>query len=246
VPATASIRTVPTSVVMDRDFILRNQVVERYLAGRLPLKGTQDFERFCRTHPELLDEIGLPEGITAGLRLLDAGGKPMPWEPASRPWWKHPAVSIAAALLVVVLGCLSAALGGRLAARDRTLATLRGQLASQPIEPVTTTRTVTLAPSRTAPSRRPATTLGGHAAELAELKLDMSWAPFNTYRLGIERIDQGRVAMLYNLQRDSNGDLRVAFNTSVLGPGAYQLAIEGLDWHGQPVPTAWVTVAVVH
>jgi hypothetical protein len=231
---------------MDRDFIARNQVVERYLAGRLPLKGTQDFERFCREHPGLLDEIGLLDGINAGLRLLDAGGKPMPWEPPKRQWWQHRAMPVATAITVLVLGGLGAVLGGRLEARDNTISALRGRLASQPIEPVTATRSVTLSPSRTAPSRRPAATVGGHLAELAELKLDMSWARFNSYRVGIDRIDQGRVAVLYNVQPDSNGALRVAFNTSALGPGAYQLTIDGLDWRGQAVPTAWITVAVVH
>ena len=37
---------------MDRDFIARNQIVERYLSGRLPLKGATDFERFCRENPQ--------------------------------------------------------------------------------------------------------------------------------------------------------------------------------------------------
>ena len=59
---------------MDRDFIARNQVVERYLSGRLPLKGATEFERFCRAHGELLDELGLPERVNAGLRLIVAGG----------------------------------------------------------------------------------------------------------------------------------------------------------------------------
>ena len=63
---------------MDRDFIARNQIVERYIGGRLPLKGAQDFERFCREHPELLDEIALTERISAALGLLDAVG----WETA--------------------------------------------------------------------------------------------------------------------------------------------------------------------
>ena len=51
---------------MDREFIARNQIVERYIGGRLPLKGAQDFERFCREHPELLDEIALTDRINAG------------------------------------------------------------------------------------------------------------------------------------------------------------------------------------
>ena len=32
---------------MDATFIQQNQVIERYLMGKLPLKGAQDFERFC-------------------------------------------------------------------------------------------------------------------------------------------------------------------------------------------------------
>ena len=46
---------------MDASFIERNQIIERYLAGRLPLKGVQDFERFCREHPEALVSLGLPD-----------------------------------------------------------------------------------------------------------------------------------------------------------------------------------------
>jgi len=37
--------------LMDRDFIARNQIVERYLSGKLPIKGATDFERFCREEP---------------------------------------------------------------------------------------------------------------------------------------------------------------------------------------------------
>src|ERR1700689_2669210 len=73
---------------MDREFIVRNQIVERYIGGRLPLKGAQDFERFCRDNPELLDEIALTERINAALRLLEAGGRPAPWEQPRKAWWE--------------------------------------------------------------------------------------------------------------------------------------------------------------
>src|SRR3954466_8576550 len=46
---------------MDREFIIKNQVVERYLAGRLPPKGVTDFERLIRSRPELIEELGLPD-----------------------------------------------------------------------------------------------------------------------------------------------------------------------------------------
>ena len=61
----------------------------------------------------------------------------------------------------------------------------------------------------------------------------------------IDRTDQGRVAVVGNVQRDSNGQLNVAFNTSALGPGDYQMMLEGADWRGAYEPQAWVTFTVV-
>ena len=46
---------------MDREFIIKNQIVERYLAGRLPPKGVTDFERLIRSRPQLIDELGLAD-----------------------------------------------------------------------------------------------------------------------------------------------------------------------------------------
>ena len=40
---------------MDREFIIKNQIVERYLAGRLPPKGVTDFEKLVRSRPQLID-----------------------------------------------------------------------------------------------------------------------------------------------------------------------------------------------
>ncbi|MBV8496771.1 MAG: hypothetical protein JO361_08325, partial [Gammaproteobacteria bacterium] len=95
--ATAQPPPAPTAAPMDRDFIARNQVVERYLSGRLPLKGATDFERFCHQNPQILDEIGLPERVNAGLRLLEASGKPEPWQEKPRPLWQKPQVPAALA-----------------------------------------------------------------------------------------------------------------------------------------------------
>src|SRR5262249_50309604 len=90
--ATAAERSVAPTSVMDRDFIARNQIVERYLSGKLPIRGATDFERFCHAHPELLDEIGLPQRVHTGLRLLEASGKPEPWHEAKKPFWQKPAL----------------------------------------------------------------------------------------------------------------------------------------------------------
>ena len=61
----------------------------------------------------------------------------------------------------------------------------------------------------------------------------------------IDRIDQGRVGVITNLAKDSNGHLRIALNSSALGPGNYQLTIEGLNWRADPEPDSWITIGIV-
>ena len=227
---------------MDRDFIARNQIVERYLGGRLPLKGAQDFERFCREHPELLDEIALTERISAALRLLDASGRAAPWEQRPKQWWEQLPVLIGTALLAVALAITCLVISGKQSARDRTIASLQQRLATQPLDPAKSTRPITVIPSRTGPSEHSLVTIGGSDAQMADLKIDVSWSQFTAFQITVDRVDQGRVGVLHNMQRDSNGNLHLELNSTALGPGAYQLTIEGLTWRGETVPQAWATI----
>jgi hypothetical protein len=246
-PASAALAAVADATApampMDRDFILRNQIVERYIGGRLPLKGAQEFERYCATHPELIEELGIADRVHSGLRLLDASRVALPWEPKPRRWWEHPAVLVAALALAVAALVSSAVMGSRIVERDATLNGLRVQLHDQAIDPATSTRVVRLVPSRTAPSDRDAVVLDG-GAEMADLKIDMSWSKYTAFRVTIDRKDQGRVMVLHNLLRDSNGDLNVGINTSALGPGSYQFAIEGLTLKSEAFAQAWVSVGL--
>ena len=244
--APQAIPLVPQSMPMDREFILRNQIAERYLAGRLPVRGTHDFERYCREHPELIHELGLAEKVHASLRLLEAGGIALPWEAKPRKWWEKMPVLIAAVVLAIAGGIAAMTMGGKLAARDASIAALRQRVAEQPLEPATSTRSVRLVPSRTAPSSRPALVIGGGSAQMADLRIDMSWSKFTAFRVSIDRQDQGRVAVINYLLRDSNGDLRLALNSTALGPGTYQFAIEGLTLHSNAIAQAWITVGIVH
>ncbi len=231
-------------MVMDRDFIARNQIIERYLGGRLPLKGAQDFERFCREHPQLLDEIGLLDRINSALRLLEAGGRAPPWEAPPSPWWQRGPVLIGAAVMTLTATIVALTLLGKLATRDHSVAALQRQLAVQALDPAQSTRTITILPNRSAPSPRSLLTIGGAKAEMAELKIDVSWANFTAYRVTIDRVDQGRVAILHNVLRDSSGVLHLGLNSSALGPGNYQFSIDGLTWKGEPIPVAWATITI--
>ncbi|HEX4388646.1 MAG TPA: hypothetical protein VH109_08480 [Steroidobacteraceae bacterium] len=235
-----------SSAPLDRDSIARNQIVERYLSGRLPLKGATEFEQFCARHPDILDEIGLPERVNAGLRLLEAAGKPEPWQEAPRPAWQKPQVTLALAVAVGLLGMSLAVLTGTSASKSHRITELQKQVSERPLDPATSTREIRLVPSRTGASNSPAITIGGAVAgaQLADFKIDESRSPYHIYRVTIDRADQGRVAVISNLVKDSNGHLRVALNSSALGPGNYQLTIEGLNWRGDPEPDSWITIGI--
>jgi hypothetical protein len=229
---------------MDRDFIARNQIVERYLSGRLPLKGATDFENFCKENPNVLDELGLPERVNAGLRLLEASGKPEPWQEKSPRFWSRPQFVLGLVAAVVLLGVGLAVTASSVSIKEQRIAKLEKQAADRPLEPATNTRVIRLVPSHEGASNTPAVTIGGGAAQLVDFKIDETRSAYKTFRITIDRIDQGRVAVLHNLVKDSNGHLRIALNSSALGPGNYQLAIEGLSWRGDPEPDSWVTIGI--
>jgi hypothetical protein len=217
---------------MDADFIQRNQIIERYLSGRLPARGAQDFEQFCRANPQAITGLGLAEQINAGLRLLEAAGRDDPWAPPPLAFWQKPrfiaGLTAAAGLLLIGAGVLWYGTGQQ----RHHISTLQAQLATRPLQPVTTTRALTLTPVRGDATPGNAATLGRDRTELADLKIDVSWSRFTTFRLTVDQVDHGRVMVLGNLQRDSSGHLRVGLNSSALRPGRYTARIEGLDRRG--------------
>jgi hypothetical protein len=229
---------------MDRDFIARNQIVERYISGRLPLKGATDFEKFCTENPQLLDELGLPERVNAGLRLLEAAGKPEPWQEAPPKFWAKPFFSIGLGAAALVLAIGLAVVWSGSSQKSNRIAKLEKLVAEQPLEPATQTRTIRLLPNYKGGTNSPAVFIGGGATQLADLKLDLSRSGYRMFRVTIDRIDQGRVAILHNVQKDSNGHVRLALNTSALGPGNYQFTIEGVTWKGEVIPDAWITIGI--
>jgi hypothetical protein len=244
--APQAIPQVPQSIEMDREFIVRNQIAERYLAGRLPVRGTHDFERFCRQHPEFIHELGLAERVHAALRLLEAGGIAPPWEAKPRAWWEQLPLLIAVAALAVACGITALVMASKISGRDASIATLKQRVVEQPLEPATSTHSVKIVPSRTAPSNHPLVVVGSGGAQIADLRIDMSWSKFTAFRVTIDRQDQGRVELINYVLRDSNGDLRLSFNTTALGPGVYQIAIEGMTLHSEAIAQAWVTIGIEH
>jgi hypothetical protein len=229
---------------MDREFIEKNQIVERYLTGRLPPKGVLDFERVCRSDPRLVEELGLAGRVNAAIRLLEASGQPEPWQEKPRAFWEQPPFIAAAAALAVVFAIIALLLFLQTRGDAAQIAQLKADLVARPIDPASTGRTITVLPSRTGPVSRAMFAMGSNGAEFVEMRIDVSWADTPSFRVLIERRGEGRFLQLHNLLRDSNGNLRVALNSSALGPGLYTIAIDSLNWRGEPAPAAWAAFEV--
>jgi hypothetical protein len=80
--------------------------------------------------------------------------------------------------------------------------------------------------------------------EFAEMKADLSWARFAAYKVSIDRVDQGRVAVLDGVEKDSNGHLRISLNAGAFGPGDYLVTIEGLNMRRESLPVGWFRISV--
>lgn len=224
----------------DRKFIEDNQLVERYLQNKLPPKGARELENWCRSHPEYLDELGLPERTLASLQLLETSGRPQDLQEPQAPWWKTPYLSIG--LGVVALLCAAAAialfsdtilLNGKLRAA-RALAT-QGSLTAP-----TAQSSLKIQPDHAAGIDSARFRVSHGAANLVEVHIDMSYAAENEFRVFVDKQDQGRALVLENLFKDSNGELKVSFNSSGLAVGRYDVRIEGLPARGGPIAEGWL------
>ena len=227
---------------MDREFIIKNQIVERYLAGRLPPKGVTDFERLIRARPELIDELGLAEKVNAGLRLLDAAGVAEPWAEKPKKVWQHPGFTIGAAALALValIGC--AALAMQVSSRDAKISKLSQEIQERPIAPSTHKRTILVGTARGGPPSTATVTI--NYGEFAELKTDLSWTRYSMFRVSIDRVNQGRVAVIDGLTKDSNGHVRISLNAGAFGPGDYMVTLEGLNMRREHLPIGWFRVSI--
>jgi hypothetical protein len=219
---------------MDLKLIEQKQLVERYLLGRLTPPEAKFFEQVVRKSPQLAERMGLPEALRRTMQLLDETGTE--WRERSPRFWHKPWIvaALGAALLLATL----LALGGWVAKRE--LATNYARLKSE------AERGQLLAPTRSAvmhlaPARHdeavPTYPIGTRSAPtLAELRIDVSYVHGNLFRVIVRRDDGTYWARLDNQLRDSNGELRLAFNSAAFTAGVYSVAIEAVNLRGEGAP----------
>ncbi len=224
----------------DRKFIEDNRLVERYLESKLPLKGARQLEDWCRANPEFLNELNLSERTHASLKLLERSGNPPDLGEPKPPFWKTPYLPIGLGGLALASLLAFGALYGKYIALSsklesaRTLAT-QGSLAAPKAH-----RNFRVAPDHAAGVDSARVTVGTKSPELIDLNIDMAYSRESLFRMVVDKRDQGRVIVLDNLLKDSNGDLRIAFNTSGLAPGLYDVQIQALPPRGVPTPAGWL------
>lgn len=219
---------------MDIKTIEQKQLVERYLFGRLSPPEARFFEQVVRKSPQLADSMGLPEALRRTMHLLDETGTE--WREQKPRFWHKPAVPLglaAALVLALVLG-VAGWVGKR--ALDQRYTALRVEAEQGLLNAPTSTSTLRLRLGRAGEST-PVYPIGARVAPaLAELRLDTSFARSNLFKVVIRRSDGIYWARLDNLLRDSNGELRIALNTSALAAGLYDLEVQAVNLRGEGEP----------
>lgn len=254
---------------MDKEQIKSQRILERYLSGELLVREAREFERFCFTHPEVLNSLPVPARIKE--RLL-RGASAVDTSPAAEVPPSALARSASSAtqahsddtddeeshapksrrtqtLLRLLGGALAVAVlvGGWLAwrnqAQQQQIKSLRVQVAAVSVRPPARVQLVRLAPGAARP------TTADYAVDLREpqlldLRIDVSGTTFTSFELTIDKVDQARIVEIKRIASDSNKEVRLELNSSAYGAGEYTIELKGYDWRGNTTPVGWLLLAM--
>lgn len=236
----------PTSPRFDAKFIEEHNLIERYLEHKLPVRGARDLENWCRANPEYLERLKLAERAQASLELLEAIGRPLDLSEPKTPWWKTPYVLIASAVLTLASLVGFWALYSKFALARSELEDARARLQQGSLEPPATQTDLRVSPDRAEGLDKARIVVSRSAPQLMDLHIDMSYSKALQYRLIVDKRDQGRALILNNLVKDSNGELRLTFNTTGLAAGIYAARIDALPTRSSASPTSegWLVLDV--
>ncbi|HME38609.1 MAG TPA: hypothetical protein VKG63_06580 [Steroidobacteraceae bacterium] len=229
----------------DRKFIEDHKLVERYMEGKLPFKGARDLEKWCREHPEYLNELRLSERAHASLKLLEAAGQPQDLGEPQPPWWKHIYVLIGlCAFALFALVALWALFGKYQSVRsqldDKQALMAQGSL----VQPAAET-SQRVSPDRAPGIERARVIVNRSAPQLMDIHIDLSYtAKLDQFRILVDKKDQGRALIINNMLKDSNGELRVTLNSTGIDAGIYNVRIEALPPRGSPIEVGWLILDV--
>jgi len=125
-------------------------------------------------------------------------------------------------------------------AEDR-FAMLERQAAEGFIQPPSSTLTVRIDPR----AARGADVDAGGLPRRIDLRISTKTDRYELFRVSLLRADGTAVLHAERLARDSNDDLRISFNSTLLPNGHYRIRIEGHTWRGQLQKVAEAQMQVV-
>ena len=248
----------PTAPRFDRKFIEEHQLLERYLEGKLPAKGARDLEQWCRGNPEYVNELKLAERAQSSLKLLEACGRPVDLSEPRTPWWRSVYLLIGLAAATFLSLTALWVLIGKYYALENRLEEARTVQSQGPLVQPTNETSVTVVPDRDPGVGRARIAVNRDVPQLIDLHIDLSYTQpsasgpqtslqakkVTTFRLVVDKKDQGRALIINNLLRDSNNQLRITLNTTGLSAGIYTARIEGVPFGGGVFPLGWMLLEV--
>jgi hypothetical protein len=251
----------PAAPRFDRKFIEDHQLLERYLDGKLPVRGARDLEAWCRSNPDYLSELKLSERAQSSLKLLEACGRPLDLSEPRPPWWKSIYVLIGlGALTLASLAAFWVLFGKYLILQNRLEEARNVATQGSLVQPASES-SVTITPDRAANIDRARIVVSRAAPQLLDVRIDLAYtqpsspgvSPTNaqalakklmTFRMIVDKKDQGRALILNNLLKDSNNQLRLTLNSTGLAAGIYTVRIEALPFGGGSYPLGWLLLEV--
>lgn len=234
----------PSAPRFDAKFIEEHRLVERYLEDKLPMKGARELENWCRVNSHYLIGLRLSERTQASLKLLEASGRLMDLREPAPQWWKSAYVPITLAALTLVSLAACWALFGKYALVRSQLEVAHTRIVQGSLEPAAAETQLRVTPDRAPDIERARITVSRGSPQLMDLHIDLNYTKALQFRMIVDKKDQGRALILNNLLKDSNGELRLTFNSSGLAAGIYNVRIEALPEHGTPIPQAWMILEV--
>ena len=234
-----------TAARFDAKFIEDHKLIDRYLEGKLPVKGARDLENWCRAHPEYLNELKLSERAQTSLKLLEASGQPVDLREPQPPWWKT--IHVLIGLSVVTFLSLVAfwALLGKYVLLRGELEDTRTLMTQGSLVQPATSRELRVSPDRAPGIDHARIVVARAAPQLMDVHIDLGYTnKLVQFRLFVDKKDQGRALILNNLLKDSNGELRMTLNSTGLAAGIYNVRIEALPFRGGPIPIGWLILDV--
>jgi hypothetical protein len=218
---------------MDRQYIEEHGVIERYLHGKLTHDEQQAFEEAYLADPELLEQLELAERLQQG--LIDVARTGRQGGPQPKAWlasFASPPFAAAASIVLVV----SLVFSGMLYRENSALRNLANSSPGM-------TRLQPLIAVRGSTSNTISTPADG---ELIVLLVDPGAGNFDAFRARISRMDPPElVAEFDGLEPGYEDNLALAVPGSRLGPGDYEVLVEGTSESGTYRETNRVRLTVV-